>query len=96
MSSDTLAPLGELTERLTRDKHCLAAAELDLGELREHHRRIEEQIAHAERSVKEWVDKVDSSWRMVRRRIELETDSPLEVDVVKRRCLTVLGPISGV
>lgn len=94
--SETLVVLSELTDRLTRDKHCLAAAEMELGELRDFHKRVEERIAHAERSVKEWADKVDSSWRAVRRRIEAETDSPLEADVVRRRCLVALGPIAGV
>jgi hypothetical protein len=93
---EDLSQLDTLKDALGRDKHCLAAAELELVELVAFRTRIEEQIAHAERSVRDWSEKVCDSWRAVRHRIEAETDSPLDADVVKARCRKLLGPVKDV
>lgn len=92
MSDDTLPLRAELEDRLAREKHCLAAAELELSELITLKVRLEEQIAYTERAVKDGVSKVDKAWTAVRRRIDAETDSPLDAEVVKQRCARLLGP----
>ena len=96
MAQDTLPLTDELKDNHARNKHCLAAAELELSEFLDHRTKIEEQIAHSERSVSDWKREVEKSRLALIRRFECETDSPLEADVVKRRCLSVLGPIAGV
>lgn len=87
---DPIKQLDELIELYGRDKACLAAAELDVQDLHEAKRIIEERICHAEREFKRWQNKTDSSYSAVRRRIEAQTETSLTDEIVKARCSKAL------
>lgn len=78
--------LADLIEDYGRNRACLAAAELDLQELREAQRQIEERICHAERECCRWQSKVESSRLAYNRRIDAQTEPPLADEVIKGRC----------
>lgn len=82
--------LDELIDTYAREKHCLAAAELDLQELNDTRTALEERIAHAERAMRDCVIRVDASYQAVRRRIDAQTDSPLHTELVNDRCAKLL------
>lgn len=82
--------LQSLKDTLARDKHCLAAAQLELDELTADRTKIEERICEVERRVKAEIARVQASWNAVRHRIDAETDSPLEGELIERRCLKSL------
>ena len=87
MSDDQLQAL---KDALARDKHCLAAAELELDELTADRTKIEERICEVERRVKAEIERVKASWHAVRHRIDAETDSPLDGELTERRCAKLL------
>lgn len=82
--------LDSLIDDYAKDKACLAAAELDLQELSEERRILEERICHAEQDFKHWQSRTDASYSAVRRRIDAQADSAMATEVANNRCRKLL------
>lgn len=93
--ADDPSQLDELKAKHGRNKHCLAAAELELAEIDRLRERLEIRHSQVERERDAWKREVQNSEFAVMRRVNAETDSPLDPEVaeaVTERCRKLLSP----